>query len=181
MSVYKNIKTEELFLPPMFFKKLRETLSSDIFPYYFIPGLQRKMGQFGTNNFKLAKDQFMLSHLLFRYEKEKSNWFRTFEPIIYFISQKYKVNELLRMKINFYTNQHKKIKYGAHIDFPNDRNKGVKSGILNFITCNGGTTINDKFYSSKANELIVFDNELEHYAITQTDAPIRIMLNINWK
>jgi len=169
MSVYKNIKTEELFLPPMFFKKLKETLSSDIFPYYFVP------------SFKGSIDNFMFGHVLFRYEKETSNWFRTFEPIIYFISQKYTVNELLRMRINFYTNQHKKIKYGAHIDFPNDRNKGVKSGILNFVTCNGGTTINDKFYSSKANELIVFDNELEHYAITQTDAPIRIMLNINWK
>ena len=178
MSVYKNIKTEELFLPPMFFTKLKDILLSDVFPYYFIPGLQKKMG---SNNFKSARNQFMLSHVLFKEEKERSNWFRTFEPVMYFISQKYTLNELLRMKINFYTNQHRKIKYGAHIDFPHEKNKGLKSGVLNFVTCNGGTTINNKFYSSKANELIVFDNELEHYAIAQTDTPTRIMLNINWK
>ena len=30
-------------------------------------------------------------------------------------------------------------------------------------------------------ELIVFDNKLEHYGITQTNKPTRIVLNIGWK
>ena len=54
------------------------------------------------------------------------------------------------------------------------------TGILNFTTCNGGTKIDKKEYSSKQNEFIYFENNISHAGIVQTDTTIRIVLNINW-
>ena len=126
----------------------------------------------------------MFSHNLYKYGQGKSSdWAEIFEPIIYFIDQKYKVNELLRMKLNLYTNQHKKIKHVSHHDFHKKGipEKDLKLGLFNFMTCNGGTNINNKIYNSKENELLIFSNKLKHYGITQTDLPTRIILNLAWK
>ena len=43
---------------------------------------------------------------------------------------------------------------------------------------NGGTIINDTEYLSKANQALIFNNQIEHQGFTQTDTPIRIVLNI---
>ena len=50
--------------------------------------------------------------------------------------------------------------------------------MLNFTDCNGGTIIDNKEYPSKANQALIFSNDLIHQGIVQTDAPIRIVLNI---
>ena len=50
--------------------------------------------------------------------------------------------------------------------------------IFNFTTCNGGTIIDNKEYLSKVNQALIFNNQLEHQGFTQTDTPIRIVLNI---
>ena len=171
------IKNEVNFLPSIFFYKLKNLITSNSFPWYFqsgtIPSLRKE-----------SKNNFMFTHTLYRYGQGKaSNWAETFEPIIYFIDQKYKVKELLRMKLNLYTNQHKKIKHGLHYDFDEKGvpAKNVKIGLFNFVTCDGGTNINNKIYSSSENELLIFSNDLKHHGITQTDLPTRIVLNIAWK
>ena len=38
--------------------------------------------------------------------------------------------------------------------------------------------IDDKEYVSKANQALIFNNQIEHQGFTQTDTPIRIVLNI---
>mgnify|MGYP003628777469 FL=1 len=168
MKAYKD------FLPSIFFKRLEAIVSANNFPYYF---QQTTLGK----DKKESLDNFMFTHVLFNDGKERSDWFKIFEPIIYFISEKYEVNELLRMKLNLYTNQHKKINHGSHKDYEGPLKLDIKLGLLNFITCNGGTKINKKLFNSNSNELIVFDNKFKHYGITQTDTPTRINLNIAWK
>jgi hypothetical protein len=59
--------------------------------------------------------------------------------------------------------------------------KHITTAILNFTTCNGGTKIGDKIYTSKANELLIFNNTIKHSGIIQTDTSTRIVLNINWR
>jgi len=88
------------------------------------------------------------------------------------------------MKLNLYTNQNKKVMYGTHCDLHDDKGKPFKDvnvAILNFTTCNGGTKIGNKIYKSKANELLIFNNAIEHAGIVQTDTQTRIILNINWR
>ena len=95
------------------------------------------------------------------------------------------VKGLLRMKLNLYTNQNKKIYHAKHIDFTNqDTDKPLENTtntVLNFTDCNGGTIIDNKEYLSKANQALIFSNDLIHQGIVQTDAPIRIVLNVGIK
>ena len=177
-TIIPMVRLHTSFLPPMFLDKLKNIITSTNFPWYF-------QGATIPNVRKESQNNFMFTHTLFRKEAGKtSNWFETFEPILYFINEKIKVNGLLRMKLNLYTNQHKKIKHGSHYDFLDDNDKiekGITIGIFNFITCDGGTHVENKIYPSRENEVLFFKNELKHFGITQTDTPIRIVLNIGWK
>mgnify|MGYP003118435730 FL=1 len=167
------VKKEENLLPKIFLDKLVNILEGYNFQWYFQKStLDEK---------KESLNNFMFSHNLYFNNKELSNWFSIFEPILYYINEKYKINQLLRMKLNLYTNQHKKIKHSSHQDFINREDEDIKIGLLNFTTCDGGTNINNKVYGSKRNELIVFDNYEKHYGITQTNTPTRVILNIGWK
>ena len=137
-------------------------MSGNIFQWYF---------QYGTNlPTKESVDNFMFTHTLY-FKESNSEWFPTFEPILYFMDEKYKVEQLLRMKLNLYVNQHKKLKHDPHLDFPDMLDQNVKIGLLNFTTCNGGTNINKEAYDSKENELIVFDNVI--YLDIENDLKIK--------
>jgi len=177
-NILPLVKKEKNLLPSMFFNKLKDIVVGKDFPYYFTK-------ETVSLKVKEPTSHFMFNHLLFTPEQGKtSGWFDMFEPIIYYLNEKIKVKELLRMKLNLYTNQNKKITHGSHIDFSDENKipyKGTNIAILNFITCNGGTKINEKIYTSNANEALIFNNELMHSGITQTDAPTRIVLNIGWK
>jgi len=174
MKTYKN------YLPKEFFNKLNTTVSSSNFPWYFSSRLL-------SYSKKESSDNFFMFHRLLDYGVENtitSNFFDMFYPLIYFLDKKHKVNNLMRMQINMYTNQNKKISHPPHIDFhdePGEKTKGVKTGLFNFTTCNGGTNIDKKFYESKANEFHVFDNDTKHFGVIQTNTPIRIIINVNWR
>ena len=175
MVSYKNV------LPELFFNKLLATISANTFPWYF---------QENTIDVSESKNNFMFTHMLAAVDptiledspmEEKSGWFKTFEPIQYFINKEFKIKKLMRMKLNLYTNQQLKIKHESHVDYPTKINQGIKTAIFNFTSCNGGTNINNKIVKSEANELHIFDNEVKHFGIVQTDTPVRMVLNINWK
>ena len=111
----------------------------------------------------------------------KSHYFETFFPFLYFLSNHTVLKKLIRMKLNLYTNQNKKIMHAKHTDFEDSNGKPYDkftTTIFNFTTCNGGTIINDTEYLSKANQALIFNNQIEHQGFTQTDTPIRIVLNI---
>ena len=173
MKTYKNL------LPKMFFDKLSNIVNDKWIPWYFLDRTIKSK----TNKERI--DNFMFTHLLAEAEpiqkplEIKSNQFTVFEPIIYFINEHVKVNKILRMKLNLYPKQNSVLDHVAHNDFE-EKNIGIKTSVFNFTTCNGGTTINNKFYKSKQNELHVFNNECLHYGRVQSNAKTRIVLNINW-
>ena len=180
INIVPIIRQHQDFLPQMFFDKLSNILNGNIFQWFYNPSsLEPAIYPFKKNN------KFMFTHTLFREEQGKSsNWFNIFEPILYSINEKVKVKELLRMKLNLYTNQNKKINQDPHSDILDDKGKPLKdvnTAVLNFTTCNGGTKINRKIYQSNANEILIFNNTSLHNGIVQTDVPTRIVLNINWK
>tara|TARA_Y100001972_G_C7613933_1_gene307849 strand:+ start:484 stop:1002 length:519 start_codon:yes stop_codon:yes gene_type:complete len=55
------------------------------------------------------------------------------------------------------------------------------TSILYFNDCNGKTMFKDDFsVKSKRNRMVIFNSELEHCGVTQTDAPRRYVLNTNF-
>jgi hypothetical protein len=84
---------------------------------------------------------------------------------------KYKFFKPLRFYWNFYN---KAAAASIHIDMAENH---FVSFIYNLNTNNGGTNINGEFFKSKAGEAIVFESNLLHSSITQTDSTARFNLN----
>ena len=172
------IKVINNFLPTIFFKKLNTIINDSNFQWYF------NESNLKPNQPGYKKGKYYFTHNIYDENIGKmSEVFNVFEPILYFIDQKSKVNRLLKIKLNLYPNQNKKIYQAKHCDMVDQLNKpltNIYTGILNFTTCNGGTKIDKKEYSSKQNEFIYFENNISHAGIVQTDTTIRIVLNINW-
>jgi hypothetical protein len=170
-----NTRIKKNLLPSIYFNKLNQLVMGRGFPWYYLnqtvsyPGVKQD-------------DHFMFVHVLYNTTPKTptSTFFKEFEPILYFLD--YPIKELLRMKLNLYTNQNKKIKHVRHTDiYDYDKNRPrekVTLSLFNFVTCNGGTLINKKKYSSNANELVIFDNAHKHSGIVQTDTQVRVVLNI---
>jgi len=175
-----KVKVEKNFLPEIFFKKLKTIVSdtSVIFPWYFEP-------MTAIDKYFTPDHEFMFTHVLCAQKKgPSSSFFKDFEPILYYLSEKIKIKKLLRMHVNLYTNQNKVIKHASHVDLLDDSVRfkprpDVAVSILNFTTCNGGTIIGGKKYPSRENEILIFSNTIKHGGVVQTDTQRRIVLNIN--
>ena len=100
--------------------------------------------------------------------------------------QSHRTQHLLKMKLNLYPNEGKQVQHGIHKDIV-DKNlpdnvvdKMVITSVFNFHTCNGYTCIGDEKVPSIANQIVIFD-QTEHYGVTQSDIPRRIVLNVDVK
>ena len=171
------VKVINNFLPDMFYGKLKETLNEGPnFPWFWNDKTASEAGGYALDN------HFMFNHVLYDIpDGFNSRYFETFFPFLYFLNDHIVFKKLIRMKLNLYTNQNKKILHAKHTDFTDANGKPYKNfttTIFNFTTCNGGTIIDNKEYLSKVNQALIFNNQLEHQGFTQTDTPIRIVLNI---
>jgi hypothetical protein len=174
------VKIIDNLLPSIFINKLDSLFNGPDFPWYFVP---KSINTDNNNN------QFMFVHSILGDEIApsgprhfKSPFYDLFEPILYYVDRHLSVNKLIRMKLNLYTNQHQNIIHTSHYDFTDDKKPAndVNIALFNFTTCNGGTIINDKKYSSVRNQLLIFDNTCKHAGVTQTDTQRRIIMNIGW-
>jgi|TARA_R100000664_G_scaffold33871_2_gene52471 hypothetical protein len=168
------MKIIDNFLLENYFKELQTLVYSDNFPWFY----QQKITTFDKDN------NFMFTHILYNNDKSNSDFFPKFELIKYFIKQHSNFSKFLRIKLNLYTNQGKKIKHSKHHDWTDTNNKpdkDVKICILNFTTCNGVTVIKKQPVQSKENQMIFFNNTNEHYGVTQDNKDTRIVLNIVYK
>lgn len=176
------------FLSRTFFNEVNNNLNGSHFTWcYNTSSLPSNIYPFNTNS------NMMFSHLIYMQKESTQNgqdivsqYFNNFKPILDSINKKIKIKKLFRMKLNLYVNQNKKIEHAPHYDVmlsdqENKPNQDVTIGILNFTTCNGGTKIGNKFYPSKANELLLFNNTQKHSGTVQTDSPVRIVLNMCWQ
>ena len=172
----KKIKVIDNFLPEIYFNKLTGLFdqghdkTSDSLNWFWNESSVR-----GDNN-------FMFTHLLWDTDLGRvSTYFDIFEPILYYIDKYSPVEKIKRMKLNLYTNQNKKVVHGKHMDFTEEECKpmpNITICILNFTSCNGGTIIDQKDHPSKANQGLIFNNNLFHQGYVQTDTHRRIVLNI---
>jgi len=157
------MKTIQNFLEKDIFNNIKNILLSNNFPWYY--------SQI-TGNKKDYSDSFFY-HFLFHDDQQKSPHFnKVLMPII----SKLNFNYLLRSKINFYTKKNKFIKTAFHLDYQEPHTVALFS-----INTNNGFTLfkNGNKVPSIENQLLIFDGQLEHCSVSQTDEKFRINININ--
>ena len=89
------------------------------------------------------------------------------------------IENLIRIKINFYPNTTELYEHGYHIDYKYPH----KGAILSLNTCDGYTKIRETGtkYPSVANTILMFDPSKDHCSTTTTNAIGRFNININYQ
>ncbi len=157
MNIHKN------FLPKDIFDKLKNTITSDYFPWYFNNGVSTDNDDFFQFTFSFIKDG-----------KEQcwGEWWDLIVPVI----EKIKHKKMNRVKANLLTKTNKIIQH----DYHTDQEKGT-TGILYLNNCNGYTIFkNGKKIISEENKYIEFDSTLKHAGTSCTDEKRRIVINFNY-
>tara|TARA_E500000318_G_C3539764_1_gene204135 strand:+ start:726 stop:1199 length:474 start_codon:yes stop_codon:yes gene_type:complete len=157
MNIHKN------FLPKDIFDKLKNTITSDYFPWYFNNGVSTDNDDFFQFTFSFIKDG-----------KEQcwGEWWDLIVPVI----EKIKHKKMNRVKANLLTKTNKIIQH----DYHTDQERGT-TGILYLNNCNGYTIFkNGKKIISEENKYIEFDSTLKHAGTSCTDEKRRIVINFNY-
>jgi len=163
------IQVIDNFLPPSYHQEVCQFLSSDQFPWYYANGVAQP-----------NDGDFFFTHNVFNQENGICTSFWTkFSPFLILIEEKlkFKIDELLRIKCNLYSNQNISLAHNQHVDF-----KYPHYTALYYVNTNNGcTTIGDTNIDAIENRLVFFDGTIFHNSNLQTDTNVRINININLK
>jgi hypothetical protein len=127
-----------------------------------------------TDTYDDGKPKF--THVIYHGDRPLSDLHDFMQPFY----NKVEVGVLIRNKIDFNlkteTQQQSMVHQDiAYIDVP------YKTGILYLNTNNGYTLFEDGTkVESVANRFVIFDGNMKHCALSQTDTTERFVLNINW-
>lgn len=156
------------FLSEKEHEKLHSLLISGNFPYYY------------QNSVSYASEydpNYYFEHMIY---KNKSPWSWFFGDVGEIFVQKLQLTELIRMKVNCFPREQTNIHHGFHKDM-----YGKHYVALYYVNTNNGYTIldlNDEKIKieSVANRMVIFDGNISHSAVSQTDEKIRVNVNINF-
>tara|TARA_R100000329_G_scaffold39027_1_gene36774 strand:+ start:653 stop:1129 length:477 start_codon:yes stop_codon:yes gene_type:complete len=152
------------FLPKEEFEKLRDTIITWDFPFYF--------------NHKVASedsksDDFYFIHNIYIDNCARSNFFVSMQPLL----NKLQIQFLNRIKVNCYPRTESLITHDSHTDMDIPH----KGAIYSLNTCNGGTYIGDTFVPSVGNRILLFDPSKPHQSTNCTDKQARFNINMNYR
>jgi len=158
------MKVIDNFLNKKDFSIIQKDLLSNSFPWYF------------QNTVIIeGDDDYFFCHLYYT-DVVNSDFYKThIIPILNKINVSEK--QLIRAKANLYPRSQKSIKHCFHTD----RDDKHKVCLLNMNTNNGYTefTKEHKVFS-KENSAVIFNGNIRHRSVTQTDTKSRINININY-
>ena len=160
MNISKN------FLPNNVFKKLKDAVLGDYFPWYFNHCVSYE---------EEKKDSFQFTFTFLRNGKYEcwGEWKDIIIPVLENIKHK-KIN---RVKANLITRTNKIIKHKYHTD-----QESGTTGILYLNNCNGYTLFkNGKKVTSEENKYVEFNSTLKHAGSTCTDESRRVVINFNYQ
>ena len=151
------------FLDEKSYLKIKNTLMSDSFPYYYSKEISSSK----------SKEGIYFTHLFFNSEFNKSMYSNLIDPII----KKLKIKSLIRIKANIYSSTNKIIEHEEHIDYDFKHN-----GFLYYINTNDGFTRLGKNIKIKSieNRGLIFEPYLKHNSSTCTNLEGRININFNY-
>jgi hypothetical protein len=159
MNIYKN------FLPKDIFKKLKDNMTGEYFPWYF--------NDYVNDNQKKNHFQFTFTFIKNSDYVCWGEWKDMMVPVL----EKIKHKKINRVKANLLTKTNKIIEHGFHID------QGIgKTGILYLDNSNGYTKFeNGKKIKSEENKYVEFDSTLKHTGSSCTDKKRRVVINFNYQ
>ena len=151
------------YLPSEQHTSLKNLMESDNFPWFFNKGKV-----FETD--KLFDYQFV--HIFYNENKINSNYFDLLNPLI----KELKPLSLIRIKANLNPISHQLIKFDKHKDQPFK----CKIAIYYLNDNDGYTMIEGKKIESKANRIVFFNSDKEHYGTNSTNCNNRMLINFNY-
>jgi hypothetical protein len=160
-----NYKTIDNFLDKEFFNNLKNILFSRHFPWFF-----------REHMIDIHKDNYYFFHCFYDSYIPKSS---LFDQYIISILNKIKPVSLLEVRANLLLKNEISYQSGFHVD----RTFECKTAILYMNTCNGYTLLDEDKkikITSEENKLLIFDSQIKHAAVSQTDTDRRIVINFNY-
>jgi len=164
------------FLPDDLYNQFTKTLFSTDFTWFYHDYVGFK-GDKGINKFYFTH-LFYGDGALFKSNTvgiNSNHYNDIIEPICFMLFGK--EFSLIRAKANLFTKRERHIKYGLHIDYNFDKHTTL---VYSLNKNNGYTEFEDGTkIPSNENQLLIFDGNIPHRSVGQTDTKIRINLNIN--
>lgn len=153
------------FLPNALSEKIRQTLTSNEFPWYY----QNSVA------YNSQKDtEFYFNHLFYDAYYIRSNFWN---DVAYPIVEKINPKSLIRVKANLYPNLNQWVENENHVDYTFE----CLGAIYYVNTNNGYTILEDKIkIESIQNRLVIFDASKSHRSTHCTDAKCRVNINFNY-
>ena len=161
MESIKNYLDKDLF------NNLKNILFSQHFPWYF----KEHMTNTNTN-----KDNYFFFHFFYHSYASSSPLFAEY---IIPILKKLNVISLIEARANLLL----KDKTIYQSNFHTDKKFKCNTAILYINTCNGYTVLdeNEKIkISCDENKMLIFNSQIKHAAVSQTDVDRRIVINLNY-
>jgi hypothetical protein len=151
------------FLEKETFNNLKNLLFSDKINWYFLPNM--------TKN-----DNYFFAHCFYNHHTFQSIFFADFiVPIL----KKLNVNAISEIRSNLYLKQKNHYQSNFHVD----RQFECKTAILYMNTCNGYTLLHEDKkikIESEENKMLIFNSQIKHCGVSQTDVDRRIVINFNY-
>lgn len=162
------LKIIDNYLSVREFEKIRSLIvDNSSFPWFY----SSKIAYFDEDK---NLDKFQFFHLFYIEEKGVcSDYYEKLFPLI----EKLSAVKILRIKANLGTRTNSHIEGGYHVDSNNIH----KTAILYLNNNNGFTKFEDgTVVQSVENRIVIFDSNLKHTGVSQTDSKTRCVLNINY-
>jgi len=159
-----NYKIINNFLEKNLFKKIQTILFSNKINWFF-----NKHMTFNNN------DNYFFSHVFYNNHMPDSLLYNDIIPIL----EKLNVKSLIEARANLILKKEEIFKSEFHVD----KNYKCNTAILYMNTCNGYTLL-DSIKNIKVdcdeNKMLIFDSQINHSAVSQTDVDRRIIINFNY-
>ena len=173
-KVYDNFLDEQDFL------NLKNTMLGGDFPWFYSERILKSYIEnpaFYRDDKSFAKnDDYQFNHVFYLNHQVNSSFFHLVYPFI----QKINPKAIVRIKANLTNKTDRSMVYGFHVD-QNDAPSNLKSAVYYVNTTNGPTLFKDGTeIESLENRLVIFDTNLVHSAVSQTDEKARIVINFNF-
>ena len=165
-------------------ENINKIMSSPQFAWFYLPSVAEewsRLGQEGRSWMReQAADDFYFTHTFYSAETNSVNseYFNSVIAPICFLVLGLDI-PMIRAKANLFTKTHTQMKHSFHTDYQFDKHTTL---VYSVNTNNGYTEFQDgTIIPSIANQLLIFDGNMEHRSVSQTDIKNRMNLNINLK
>tara|TARA_Y100000996_G_C22362753_1_gene577600 strand:+ start:127 stop:615 length:489 start_codon:yes stop_codon:yes gene_type:complete len=159
------IQVKDNYLDKDSFKTIKETISSDMFPWFYN---DKKVYHTGKDS--LFDYQF--THLFYQDFKINSQHFEILNPLLFQMN----VKALVRVKANLNPISDRLIEYDKH----EDQEFKCKGAIYYINSNNGYTMFDNEKVESKENRIVFFDTDTKHFGTNSTNCKNRMVINFNY-